>query len=75
MRHSFLKLTLFGLASASLLSACAEDSTSTDDDAQTEANGTRIIRPRTGALTGPSSAPRAEIVREARSCARLRRTA
>ncbi len=64
MRHSFLHLALLGLASASLLTACAEDSSTSDEDVQTEANGTRIIRPRTGALTAPSSAPRVEIVRD-----------
>ena len=64
MRPTFLRLTLLGLASASLLSACADDSTRADDDLQTESNGTRIIRPRQGALTPPSSAPRDVIVRE-----------
>ena len=64
MRPTFLRLSLLGLASASLLGACADFSEPSDEIVQTQPNGTKIIRPRHDALTPPSSAPRDVIVKE-----------
>src|SRR5262245_36359445 len=60
MRTSFLRLALFGFASASLLASCTDDAASTETTAP---NGATIIRGEQP-LTPPSSAPRARIIRE-----------
>lgn len=61
MRKSLLQFAVLGLASTSLLSACADD-LSTPEVVESDAGGTRIIRSETGALTPPSSAARDAIV-------------
>jgi extracellular elastinolytic metalloproteinase len=62
MRNGFLRLTLLGLASASLASACVADQPGGEPEAVAP-DGARILRAGSGALTAPSNAELPQIVR------------
>ena len=62
MRNSLLYLITIG-ASVGSITACATDSSSDGPTESTALDGARVVRSPVGALTGPSSASRADIVR------------
>ena len=62
MRNSLLYLVALGTSVGSL-TACADDPSSGGQTESTALDGARVIRSTSGALTSPSSASRADIVR------------